>query len=76
MGSQDWIALCLAGAAMFFAVRWVRKSLRGDSGCRCSSGKPCHPVPTSAGHIHKAMIKPLVQLHTPPTDQSSDESLG
>ncbi len=74
MSGQDWIALLIAGAGLLFAVRWVRKSLSAEAGCGCGSGKPCHVASKNSDDIPKATMKPLVQLHTPSQDQSSNQS--
>ncbi len=38
MGLQDFIALGLAGGAVYYVVRSLRRSMRGESGCGCSGG--------------------------------------
>lgn len=38
MGLQDIIAVGVAGVAAFYVVRMLRRSMRGESGCGCSSG--------------------------------------
>ena len=40
MGIQELIVLAIAGAALFYVVRYVRRSFAG-TGCGCAGGKPC-----------------------------------
>ncbi len=72
MSGQDWIALVLAGIALFFAVRWIRKSLGAEAGCGCSSGKPCRTSQAKPDSDNRASIKPLVPLTTSQVDKSDD----
>jgi hypothetical protein len=52
MSVQDVLALVVAGGAVLYTVRWVRRSLGGKGGCGCEAGNGACRRRSGPGNSH------------------------